>query len=45
MAGSVNGIASEENTVSLQDADLEIHVYRMSYEKDSEIAGQLSGES
>jgi hypothetical protein len=36
-------IANDTSSIKLQDAELEIHIYRMSEEADDEIAGELSG--
>jgi hypothetical protein len=36
-------LANDTNSIKLQDAELEIHIYRMSQEADEEIAGELSG--
>lgn len=37
-------LANDANTIEVQEAHLEIHVYRMSQEEDGVIAGELSGE-
>jgi hypothetical protein len=36
-------LANDTNSIKLQDAELEIHIYRMSQEADEDIAGELSG--
>jgi hypothetical protein len=40
---SADQVANDTNSIKLQDAELEIHIYRMSEEADDEIAGELSG--
>ena len=41
--GFPDEVANDTNSIKLQDAELEIHIYRMSEEADDEIAGELSG--
>jgi hypothetical protein len=41
--GSADEVANDTNSIKLQDAELEIHIFRMSQEADEDIAGELSG--
>jgi hypothetical protein len=41
--GFPDEVANDTNSIKLQDAELEIHIYRMSQEADEDIAGELSG--